>query len=67
MVITYHMTIHVYQHEDGADTYSCLVFESRTPDSIKYPLLSFTGSMPYRVSGDPRPVLRAILGRMTRG
>lgn len=67
MVQTYSMNIHVYEHEDGLDTYSVLVWQSTSSKDLRKPLFSFTGVLPWRESGDPRPVLRAILGRLTTG
>lgn len=66
MVRTYSMNIHVYEHDDGLDTYSVLVWQSTSSKDLRKPLFSFTGAMPWRAGEDPRPVLRAILGRLTR-
>lgn len=65
MVRTYMMNVHLYEHEDGLDTYSVLVWQSTAGKDLRKPLFSFTGTMPWRAGEDPRPVLRAILRRLT--
>lgn len=62
---TFHLVIHVYERYDSPWTYSCRLMRRLDGENVRFPILAFTGTLPWNQVEDPRVVLRLVLGRIT--
>lgn len=61
---TYHLIVHVYEHQNSPWTYSARLMHKVDASNIRFPIYSFTGTLPWDTCEDPRFVLESVLRRM---